>query len=338
MKRKERKAIPAWGKFVNRKLNMPMITQADRLHLHAASASVFFLSSYASLAVAHVHEFLWDDWSVFSGYNNNAFMMFSPFFLCGLIMTATALPMFPTSRQFCNYSAQMCHSMASTAALLTMAATFMLSSQGGESGEGLLGKLLTDASLPSSVLSLSMKVVASSTYLAMLWFGLSGRPWDIAPIAREMKINGISPAINVAATVLGVVWYVQAAFCVAHGVLGGTYHLTDLGNYDPVSLGFAAQMSLALAVTPASDALVAGTFMKNESFNKGQGERIILYDGEGSDEMRPRKFIESLQLLFVYPGPVLVPMGLAYMNGHGDVVSNFFYWNELHSLWDMAMM
>lgn len=87
-------------------------------------------------------------------------------------------------------------------------------------------------------------------------------------------------------------------------------------------------MALSLAVTPALDALVAGTIMKNDRFISQEGHLKVLETTEHGG-LRPASWVEALQLSLVYPGPALLTMGAAAIHGHWDVIKDFHHWDMI---------
>ena len=83
-------------------------------------------------------------------------------------------------------------------------------------------------------------------------------------------------------------------------------------------------MEPRLAITTSADALVAGTFMKNERFNKKDDQQIVLVDNGKKGELRPVHWLEVLQLSFVYPGPTLVLVWLLRRKDMGNASMNSF--------------
>lgn len=306
---RDRRELPDWGKLVNEKLQMPMITHADKYHLHAFSAVSWFIGAYGHLFPAWYNEFQGNDWGMFSHLSvSHWFLMFS-----GTSMLASGITMLPTGKALASYSGQMRSAMSSCSALIAMSAAFSL--QG--------------SNLPLALILMS-KLVATTSYIYMLYEGARyGRPWHILPIMNEMKLNNNNPFVITGAYGLSILWYWMAALCVSHGVLGGIDSLTDLQGSSLSSI-FAAQMAISLAVAPANDALVAGTIMKNEAFLKPNKKRITLID-DPKVGLRQAYWLEWLQIVADY-GPSFVTMGAAVACGHSELVSEFFYFDTIKEL------
>lgn len=313
--RNNKRELPEWGKAVNEKLQMPMITHADKHHLHAFSAVSWFIGAYSHLFPAWYNEFRGNDWSVFSHLSmSHWFLLFS-----GTSMLASGIVMLPKGKHLTHYSGQMRSAMSSCGALIAMSAAFSLH----------------DSNLPLALVWMS-KLVATSSYTYMLYEGARhGRPWHILPIMNEMKLHNNNPFVITGAYGLSILWYLMAALCVSHGVLGGVDSLTDVQGSSLSSI-FAAQMAISLAVAPANDALVAGTLMKNEAFLKPNKKRITLVE-DPKVGLRQAYWLEWLQIAADY-GPAFVTMGAAVACGHSELVSEFFYFDTVKELGSMVFV
>lgn len=173
-------SIPAWGKAVNNAMEMPMITSKDKLHIHAGSASIWFLTSYPLLFIAWCQEFFFDDWSLFE--RASPFVL--PLAFCSLIMASTAFPMLPTSKRFSNYSGQMVHSMVSAAVLSTLATSFCYSN----------GASMVLGDIGGSVIPAMQQLTAFVGFIMLVWYAvMEGRPWNLIPIMKELKFDSLEP-------------------------------------------------------------------------------------------------------------------------------------------------
>lgn len=245
-----------------------------------------------------IQEFTSDDWGLFSSN-----VLLFPSGLLGLVMAMTALPMLPSSRRFSNYTGQMKHAMMTSVLLTTMAVSF-----------------LTSSTAPLELLPATATVGVA----ALLWTALEGRPWNILPIMEELKIcDDLGPAV-VATYALSFAWIGMALPTLLRGCGSSVIE-------NPFLASFAAQMAISLAVTPVTDAIIAGTFMKNERYNNKTDREILLVSIEGGG-VRPARWVEALQLTFAYPGPALFTIAAAAVNGHWDVVEKFFFVDQVQTL------
>lgn len=304
-------SLSEFAKTVNNAAGMPLLTQADTKHAHAATAATFLISSYVLLYSGLWKEFTADDWSTFANFDAMQALMVAS----GIGMAGTAFPMIPKQRNFQNYAAGLRNGMMAAAISACMAAAFMIDA---------------DAFMPSAVVDLSSNV-ASLGIVALLYdMIVHKQPWDQRPVLADLKLELPPEASMSAQHALSIFWLASVCAGLGHLALAdGTTGLTDLA--DDATRAFAAQLALGLAATPTVEAFFAGSLLFKDRFCKPSGEHVFTRellgeDGEPNGEFGVRLAIQlPLQVLFSFPGPAATTVLLASASGHAEAVREFFF-------------
>ena len=119
------RSLPHWGRFLNRVVNMPIITHADAKHVHAISGATWFLTAYPLMFYALYREIAFIDWSTFASFSGILQMDC----LASVLMGVTSIPMRPTRKSFRHYSIAMRLGMVSFPLCSSMSIFLALSAQ-----------------------------------------------------------------------------------------------------------------------------------------------------------------------------------------------------------------
>jgi len=300
------KALPGWAATLNEKMEMPLVTFADKHHVHAVSGALWMLCGYGVLFSAWGSELAGGD---YASALTSAYGSLSPLLalttLSGVAVGLTGFPMRP-KRRFRAYANQMRNAMTSTALLSLMAASFALDASGGLGD----GSALSDA---------TRAVVAVGAAYMGREAVMTRTPWDITNVVRDLKLEQPPEAALYAARAIGLGWLAMAAATACH-CAPLPWASADL---DPTTSAFAAQMALALAMAPSSEALV-GTLCMKDRFTKADDAHVFV-TRTPSGGLRPSHWLEALELALNVPGPALLTVLIAIYAGHADLVRAFFF-------------
>ena len=157
-----------------------------------------------------------------------------------------------------------------------------------------------------------------------------GRPMNILPIMDELKLDRpYGPDHNTwlfgLVNLLLTSWFINSLVSLGHVFLMDDF-VTSTNSFDSA---FAAQMALSVGVAPAVEALLGGTVLKQDRFNNKREKRLFLEEDEETGGLRVSPWLEALQLSLSHPGPVFLTVAVAFLQGHGDVVQEYFFLNHL---------
>jgi len=302
-----RRALPDWASKLNGQMEMRLITFADSHHAHAVSGAAWMLLSYGTLLSTSASELAGQD---YTSALASAFGSWNPILalasLSGVAVGATGFPMRP-KRRLRAYANQMRNSMTSTALLSLMFSALALEASGGL-GDGLVAAALSEAT--------RVVVALGAGYIA--YDAIDSRtPWDLEPIIDNLKLERPPEVALYAARAISMGWLAMTAAAACHVALPAA----ALAGADEQA--FAAQMCLALALAPSSEALV-GTLCLKDRFTK-EADAHFFVTRTPSGGVRPAHWLEALELVFNVPGPALLTVLVALQAGHADLVRAFFF-------------
>jgi len=286
--RKPRVGHNTISRLVNNAFNMPLITRMDRSHLHAISATIWLLGSYSALLSAFASEVNSRDWSHFATFHHPFTQVLVA---SGVVMSLTSHAMTPKSARFFNYGKQMRNSMVSSAVQIWVASTVLLN---------------LDGNFPQFLQTPTMAVAILSMGLLGWDAIVEGRPWNINVVIEDLQLAK-PPAIAMNGAML-----ISLGYLTLQAI--GLYHL--IAN-DGVNSAFAAQMAVALAITPATEAFI-GTLMQKDRYTKKHGQHVWLHEN-ADGTFRPSHRLEVVQLLLSAPGPYLMTLVLGLLQNAQDV-------------------
>ena len=305
--RKPRSTLPGWGVALNHASGMPLITHADSWHAHAASGAAWLASAYPILFFSWYAAYA--DPSAF-GLAPGLSLPLCLCLIAGVTTSATGYPMRP-KKHFPHYTGQMRNSMLCTSLSALLVATFA-----------------AEPHLPPPLVAAAHAATALGAGLVAYDAVVARTPWDISQVVIDLKLELPPRAAILAANTISLSWLAIFAAAVSHVLLGGASAHDLLGSAGPEgSAAFAAQMALALALAPASEALV-GTSMQKDRFTKKDGAHVLVHQLD-SGGFRPAHWLEACELLFNVPGPATITIGLALLGGHAELVRHFFFFDAL---------
>ena len=171
------RSLPQWGRFLNRAVNMPIITHADAKHVHAISGATWFFTAYPLMFYALYREIAFNDWSTFASFSGILPMAC----LASVLMGVTSIPMRPTRKSFRHYSIAMRSGMVSFPLCSSMSVFLPLSAQRvGGIGEVMGGDMAFGAT--------KFVLVAASVVL-LLDLVLDKKPLNIENIIRDLRLE-----------------------------------------------------------------------------------------------------------------------------------------------------
>lgn len=300
---RSRRRLPGWAKRANEVMSMPLFTYADKMHVHAISATLWLLGSYGVLFTGLCRELTMDDWSAFAELDAPTAALLAS----GIAMAGTGFPLLP-KKHFRSFQAGMRNGMLSAALGAWMAAGFAME----------------PASLPPHLVEASILVARLGIVTMAVDYLIDKQPWDQRPVIEDLKLKMPPEASLNAATFLSVLWEGSVLCGLAHLALAdGTAGVTDL--HDPTTRAFAAQLAVGLAATPTIEAFFVGTLLQKDRFCKPSGKHFFcreLPDGEFGVRLAVQL---PLQILFSFPGPAAMTVLLALTTGHADAVRSYFF-------------
>jgi len=313
---RSRTSLPPWADPINRAMNFKLITHADKGHVHAVTGATWFVSSYTLLFDSLANEALSGDHTIALAHGTSGPVLIAC--AAGLAVAASGFPMTPSKRTLRAYAAQMQSSMLSVATCCMVLAAHSVN----------------EASLPEFAISATHALAGASIVGHLIDFTVEQKPWNQVPSIIDLKLKmPPTPIIRIAQTVsLG--WCAMALACFAHAALGGP---EALSNVPLDEKGFAAQMTLAIIMAPASEAFI-GTLVNKERFRREAANRVgepsqnkfvyALKDDETgrlTGEFRPSHAMEAIELALNVPGPQIAAVAMALTTGHADAVRHFFF-------------
>ena len=298
------RSLPQWGGFLNRAMNMPIITHADATHVHAISGATWFLSAYPLMFYALYREIAFNDWSTFASFSGILPMAC----LASVLMGVTSIPMRPTRKSFRHYSIAMRSGMVSFPLCAILSAFLAISAQtAGGIGEIVGGDMAIGAT--------NFVLVAASVVL-FLDLVLDKEPLNIENIIRDLKLEDPPRWALYTALAITVAWLVFFAATDAFVLLHGSQSM------DSMTTAFVSQMAFSLAMSPSGSAL-AGTLMQRDRFTKRSGEHVFVTE-QPNGKFSNSKFLDAAQLTLGAPGPYFATLGVAWATGHADWVQELF--------------
>ena len=226
---------------------MPLITHADSWHAHAASGAAWLASAYPILFFSWYAAYA--DPSAF-GLAPGLSLPLCLCLIAGVTTSATGYPMRP-KKHFPHYTGQMRNSMLCTSLSALLVATFA-----------------AEPHLPPPLVAAAHAATALGAGLVAYDAVVARTPWDISQVVIDLKLELPPRAAILAANTISLGWLAIFAAAVSNVLLGGASAHDLLGSAGPEgSAAFAAQMALALALAPASEALV-GTSMQKDRFDQ----------------------------------------------------------------------
>ena len=298
------RSLPQWGRFLNRAMNMPIITHADAKHVHAISGATWFLSAYPLTFYALYREIAFNDWSTFASFAGILPMAC----LASVLMGVTSIPMRPTRKSFRHYSIAMRSGMISFPLCASMSAFLAISAQtAGGIGEMMGGDMAIGAT--------NFVLVAASAVL-FLDLVLDKEPLNIESIIRDLKLEDPPRWALYTALAITVAWLVFFAATDAFVLLHGSQSM------DSMTTAFVSQMAFSLAMSPSGSAL-AGTLMQRDRFTKRSGEHVFVTE-QPNGKFSNCWFLDAAQLMLGAPGPYFATLGVAWATGHADWVQALF--------------
>ena len=304
--RSGRNALPGWGRKVNDVLGITLVTHADKKHVHALSGATWWFGGNA---------ILWMTWAqqIFFSSSSNRIDVFdglNPLLgaVCiGATVTALASAPLRHDEKYPSYSTMMRNGMLTGVCTSLLCCTFAI---GG----------ITE--LPTAALQTASAGVISVATMAVLYQAVVDRmPWDFRGTIRDLDLEMPPEAIMVLSMAIGLSWVLLLGLTSSHALLD----MNGVMDIDESMKSFLAQMSLALSMTPAGEA-VAGSAMLKERFGRKADDYNYKFVSKQSDgSFSTNRFLEALQLTFNFPGPVVFTTAVALATDHVDVVKHFFY-------------
>ena len=301
------RSLPQWGRFLNRVVNMPIITHADAKHVHAISGATWFFTAYPLMFYALYREIAFNDWSTFASFSGILPMAC----LASVLMSVTSIPMRPTRKSFRHYSIAMRSGMVSFPLCSSMSAFLALSAQtmGGIGGIGeMMGR---DMAIGAT----NFVLVAASVVL-LLDLVLDKEPLNIENIIRDLKLEDPPRWALYTALAITVAWLVFFAATDSFVLLHGSQSM------DSMTTAFVSQMAFSLAMSPSGSAL-AGTLMQRDRFTKRSGEHVFVTE-QPNGKFTNSWFLDAAQLALGAPGPYFATLSVAWATGHADWVQELF--------------
>ena len=228
------RSLPQWGRFLNRAVNMPIITHADAKHVHAISGATWFFTAYPLMFYALYREIAFNDWSTFASFSGILPMAC----LASVLMGVTSIPMRPTRKSFRHYSIAMRSGMVSFPLCSSMSVFLPLSAQTvGGIGEVMGGDMAFGAT--------KFVLVAASVVL-LLDLVLDKKPLNIENIIRDLRLEDPPRWALYTALAITVAWLVFFAATDSFVLLHGSRSM------DSMTTAVASQMAFSLAMSPSA--------------------------------------------------------------------------------------